>query len=288
VGYATIEDVLSGALAGGAFLLVLSAAKLLATSLTLGSGASGGIFSPSLYLGATLGAAYAVLLSRLFPGLAPSLPAFAVAGMAGMVGSATGAAMAGIVMTFEMTLDYNVIIPTTIAVAISYGVRKVLSDESIYTLKLVRRGHRVPAAFQTNFHHLKPATAMMETRVGSIDASTRIEKFARIASDPAAPPYFLVVDAGNVIGVTDKEAALRAWQEQERRLKVGEVVKNDYAAVEGGASFFSVLSTMGASNAAFVLVAGRTGGHKAANVKGVITSRELINSMIKDIELFSD
>ena len=73
-------------------LLLLLALKLLATSLTLGSGASGGIFSPALFLGATLGGAYGVLLQRLFPGMAISPPAFAVAGMAGMVGGSTGAA----------------------------------------------------------------------------------------------------------------------------------------------------------------------------------------------------
>jgi CIC family chloride channel protein len=119
VGYSTVQDILSGAETSRALLLLLLALKLLATSLTLGSGASGGIFSPALFLGATVGGAYGILLQQLFPGMAISPAAFAVAGMAGMVGGSTGAAMAAIVMIFEMTLDYRVIIPMTITVAIS-------------------------------------------------------------------------------------------------------------------------------------------------------------------------
>lgn len=288
VGYAAIEDVLNGTLISGGLLLILFAAKLLATSLTLGSGASGGIFSPALFLGATLGAAYAILLSNLFPGLPVSLPAFAVAGMAGMVGSATGAAMAGIVMIFEMTLDYNVIIPTTIAVAISYGVRKVFSDESIYTLKLVRRGRRVPAAFQTNFHHLKPATDLMETHFGNVTASTSIEEFARIVSDPAAPPYFLIVDADIVTGVADKMTAVQAWQKQAQGNTIGGIIKNNYTVVDKKASFFTVLSAMRSIRTTFVLVIDKPGDMTVNNVKGVIASPQLVDSMVEDIELFSD
>ncbi|MDD5236162.1 MAG: chloride channel protein, partial [Candidatus Omnitrophica bacterium] len=144
VGYATIQDILSSAFPAFYLLVILFVLKLIVTSLTLGSGGSGGIFSPSLFLGATVGAAYGIFIRHFIPGLAISPVAFAVAGMAGVVGGATGAAIAAIVMIFEMTLDYNVIIPMTITVAISYGVRKVLCKESIYTMKLARRGHRLP------------------------------------------------------------------------------------------------------------------------------------------------
>ena len=130
VGYAAVQDILSGQLSW--FLLALFGLKLLTTSLTLGSGASGGVFSPALFLGATLGGVYGLAMRQLFPGLAIDPAAFAVAGMAGMVCGSTGAAMAAIVMIFEMTLDYTVIIPMTITVALSHGVRTLLQPESIY------------------------------------------------------------------------------------------------------------------------------------------------------------
>jgi len=148
VGYSTVQDVLTGSLTQIYILLVLSGLKLLATSLTLGSGGSGGIFSPALYLGATLGGAYGIILNALFPGLGISPPAFAVAGMAGVVAGSTGAAVTAIVLVYEMTVDYSIILPMLVAVTLSYGVRRKLCRDSIYTLKLTRRGHRVPEAMR--------------------------------------------------------------------------------------------------------------------------------------------
>ncbi len=144
VGYAGIQDILTGTLTSFEILFLLFILKLAATSITLGSGGSGGIFSPSLFLGATIGGAYGMVLKHAFPGLSIDPAAFAVAGMAGMVGGATGAAIMAIIMIFEMTLDYNVIVPMVITVIAAYGTRKALSKESIYTLKLARRGHHVP------------------------------------------------------------------------------------------------------------------------------------------------
>jgi chloride channel protein, CIC family len=288
VGYSTIQDVLKGGITSGRFLLLLLALKLVGTSLTLGSGASGGIFSPSLYIGASLGGAYAVLLSNIVPSLRLNPPAFALAGMAGVVGGSTGAAMAGIVMTFEMTLDYNVIIPTTIAVAISYGVRKVLSEDSIYTLKLVRRGHRVPGAFQTNFHHLKPATAIMDTQLGTLPGSATVGEFARIAASPTAPAYFLVVSDGSVVGVVDRGMAVRELQEAEMRTTLQEIAKDNFIAISDASSFFDVLSAVRSTNLPFVLVVGGSSRATAHDVKGVITSRQLVGSIVEDMELFSD
>ncbi len=153
IGYSTIQDVLTGNLDTVLLLLLLFALKLLSVSLTLGSGASGGIFSPGLFMGATLGGAYGIIINMIFPTLGVSPPAFAVAGMAGVIGGSTGAAMTAIVMIFEMTRDYTVIIPMAITVAISFGIRKKLSDATIYTERLVRRGHFMPGDLQTVRRH---------------------------------------------------------------------------------------------------------------------------------------
>lgn len=161
VGYATIQDVLTGLHYPLLLLVLLFAAKLLATSVTLGSGASGGVFSPALFLGATSGAAWGVVLNHFFPGLQISPAAFAVAGMGGVVGGSTGAAMAAIVMIFEMTLDYTVIIPMTLTVAISYGVRRSLIKDSIYTRKLTLRGESVPEAMRADLQLARRAASIM-------------------------------------------------------------------------------------------------------------------------------
>jgi len=130
--------------------LLLFGAKLLATSLSLGSGSSGGIFSPSLFMGATLGGGFAGLVGTLLPGLPVSVPAFAMVGMGAMVGAGTGAAMTAIAAVFEMTRDYNIVLPMVLAVAVGLGVRRLLSRENIYTMKLFRRGHPIPKALHAN------------------------------------------------------------------------------------------------------------------------------------------
>ena len=161
VGYATIQDVLTSLQYPVFLLILLFAAKLLATSLTLGSGASGGVFSPALFLGATSGAVWGMALNHLFPALKISPAAFAVAGMGGVVGGSTGAAMAAIVMIFEMTLDYTVILPMTLTVAVSYGVRRSLIKDSIYTRKLTLRGESVPGTMRTDLQLTRRAASIM-------------------------------------------------------------------------------------------------------------------------------
>ena len=201
VGYATIQDVLTGGLSAFHVLLLLFVLKLLVTSLTLGSGASGGIFSPSLFMGATLGAAYGIALTWCFPAMDKSVAGFAIAGMAGVVGGATGAVMAAIVMIFEMTLDYNVIIPITITVALSYGVRKVLCPESIYTLKLTRRGHHIPSALHANFSHVKRVKDIMQSGITALPASSTLDAFAKTVLEHPKQSHFLVHDGDSHRGV---------------------------------------------------------------------------------------
>jgi chloride channel protein, CIC family len=131
VGYATIQEVLVGGLHAAPLLALLFGCKLVATLLSLGSGASGGIFSPSLFLGATLGAAFCGLAKMILPLPELSIPAFAIVGMAAMVGGATGAAMTAVTMIFEMTRDYDIVMPMIVSVAISIGIRRLLSRENI-------------------------------------------------------------------------------------------------------------------------------------------------------------
>ena len=88
-----------------------------------------------------------------------------------MVGGATGAAIAAIVMLFEMTRDYSIIIPLTITVVAAYGVRKILSRDSLYTLGLKRRGHPIPASLEAYFPEAREVQAEMEIDF-SIEANT--------------------------------------------------------------------------------------------------------------------
>ncbi len=169
VGYATIQAILGGQLAGAGLLALLFAGKLAATSTSLGSGSSGGVFSPSLYMGATLGGAFAGLLVQLLH-VPVNVPAFAMVGMGAMVGGGTGAAMTAVTMIFEMTRDYNIVLPMILAVGASLATRRLLSRENIYTLKLIRRGHPVPRGLHANMFLVQSAKDVMETDVPILPA----------------------------------------------------------------------------------------------------------------------
>jgi CIC family chloride channel protein len=289
VGYSTVQDVLSGTNSQLFLLLLLFVLKLLAVSLTLGSGASGGIFSPALYMGATLGGAYGIILGRLFPGLAISPPAFAVAGMAGMVGGSTGAVIAAIVMIFEMTLDYNVIIPMTIVVALSYGVRKTLSPESIYTLKLVRRGHYMPDALQTNLYFLRRAKELMDTQFRTVPAGTTLDVFTRqTLPKHKAISNFLVEDGARIVGLVTRDAALVTWEQSEKNITLGEIARKDYLLVAENATALQVLARMRSSQAFFALVVRNGESASAAEVEGLIMKERLTDSVAEATDLFSD
>ncbi|MGC8878403.1 MAG: chloride channel protein, partial [Anaerolineae bacterium] len=141
-GFATIQQALLGELPWG-LLLALVLLKPLATSLTLGSGNSGGVFAPSLFLGAALGGAFGHAVGQLTPGGTAGVGAFAAVGMAAVFAAAARAPLTAILIVFEMTDDYYLIVPLMAGVIVSYILAEHLHPESIYTLKLTRRGIRL-------------------------------------------------------------------------------------------------------------------------------------------------
>ncbi len=155
-------------------LVILVVLKIIATSLTLGSGGSGGIFAPSLFIGAMLGGALGSVAHLLFPSYVASSGAYALVGMAAVFAGAARAPITAIIMLFEMTRDYMIILPLMIAVVISVVISRSLSRESIYSLKLVRRG--------VDINQLYQASPLGEVTVGR--AMTR--------DFPTVPPTMLV------------------------------------------------------------------------------------------------
>ena len=139
VGYDSINLALHGSLGVG-LLLVLVFAKLGATSITLGSGGSGGVFAPSLFLGAMAGGFFGTLVHDLFPTVSASSGAYALVGMGAVVSGATHAPITAILIIFELTNDYKIILPLMISCIISSLLANKLHRESIYTLKLALRG----------------------------------------------------------------------------------------------------------------------------------------------------
>lgn len=143
VGYDTIGKILNGENLGIVLLLSVMAAKLVLTPVSIAGGFPGGVFAPSLVIGATLGGAFGQSVSQLFPQLNIIPAAFAMVGMAALLAGAVHAPLTAILLLFEMTRDYRIILPLMFAVVVSLLVSQRLQHDSVYTQSLTRKGIRL-------------------------------------------------------------------------------------------------------------------------------------------------
>jgi len=210
VGYDSIGDVLFGRLASEA-LVGLFIFKMLATVLTLGAGGSGGIFAPSLFMGAMLGSAFGQIVNHMFPTVTAPAGAYALVGMAAVFSGAAQAPVTAILIIFEMTGDYRIILPLMLATVISTLGSRILSRDSIYTLKLTRRGIHLEQGHDVDIMQGVTVGEAMSTEVDQIPLSLPLhqlaDKFARTHNHA-----FAVVDQSGdlagVVSIRDLELAL--------------------------------------------------------------------------------
>jgi CIC family chloride channel protein len=139
VGYPVLEKAVDGQYALG-FLLLLLIGKIIATSLTLSVGGSGGVFAPSLFMGAMLGSAFGQAAHGLVPSLTSPGGAYGIVGMGAVFAAASGAPATAVLIIFELTGDYTIILPLMVAIVVATVAARWLSADTIYTLKLRRRG----------------------------------------------------------------------------------------------------------------------------------------------------
>jgi len=233
VGYATVQAVFAGQISSFWLLGLLAICKALATSLSLGSGSSGGIFSPSLFMGATLGGGFAALLNAAGMPIQLSVPAFAMVGMGAMVGGGTGAVMTAVTMIFEMTRDYSIVMPMIVAVAMSIGARRLLSRETIYTLKLVRRGRSIPKARHANMFLVRSARDVMDADIQVLPADASFDDYLRQPEHAGRLRHVVVTDKkGHMYGVIRVNTGLRRGLEATHTgVTLGEVASRNFAVV---------------------------------------------------------
>jgi CIC family chloride channel protein len=291
VGYSTIQAIVTGGLSAAPFLALLFVGKLLATSISLGAGSSGGIFSPSLFMGATLGGAFAALLTLIAPGLPVSVASFAMVGMGAMVGGGTGAAMTAVTMIFEMTRDYGIVLPMILAVAASLGVRRLLSRENIYTLKLVRRGHPIPKALHANMFMVRSAKEVMTSDFVVVPAECGLDAFLRQPEHHGALRHVLVTRGNRIVGVVRINTGLRlGLAEVETGVTLGDVATRSFTLVREDAVAFDVIARLWRKGATMAIVVGRSDRHfrlpRPGDVKGVITKEHVADAVARSIQVY--
>jgi CIC family chloride channel protein len=284
VGYATVQTVLLGQSSPLIILPLLFLAKLAATSLSLGSGASGGIFSPSLFIGATLGGAFGLVVNAIHPLADASLANFAIVGMAAMVGGGTGAAMTAVTMIFEMTRDYSLVMPMIVAVALAIGVRRMLSRENIYTIKLVGRKHLIPKALHANMFLVRHAHEIMDKNVLVLPAEMGFDAFLRQPEHAGALKHVVVTKDDRIEGVLRVNTGLRRGLEDAfTGVTLGDVAQRDFILAHEDDIGFDVIEQLWRSRGTMAVVVAGEGAATAADVRGIISKEHVADSVAENI-----
>jgi CIC family chloride channel protein len=210
VGYPVLQNAVAGQIVLGLLLLLL-VGKMLATSLTIGIGGSGGVFAPSLFMGAMLGTAFGLVAQMLFHGAVAPAGAYGLVGMGAVFAGAARAPITAVIIIFELTGDYTIILPLMVAVVAAAGLSSLLTRDTIYTLKLRRRGIDILRSRSANLmRDLRVRDAMQPVPTPLLATASLDDMVGRFARrDVAALP---VVDVDGcyrgVVTAEDVETAL--------------------------------------------------------------------------------
>ena len=209
VGYDAIDDILAGELALGA-LVILLVAKLVIWWIALASGTSGGTLAPILLISGAFGGILGILAGDLAPGLGLSGGAFALVAMAATFGACTRATFASIVFLFELTRDYEIILPLMLASVVADLVAARFMDDSIMTEKLTRRGVRVGSDYEPDVLATTAVGEVMSTDVETLPMSATVGDASRRMTAGRHSAYPLVNPDGRCVGIITRSDLLRA------------------------------------------------------------------------------
>lgn len=182
-------------------LFMLIWIKMAATSITIGTGGSGGIFAPSLFIGAMTGGAFGSFLHSVFPAITASSGAYALVAMGGVVAGTTHAPITAIIILFELTGQYTIILPLMMTCILSTIIASSLKQGSIYTIKLLRRGVNLQTGREVGILQQLQVKDYMESFVVSIPESMPLAEIIETLKTQNAPYLHVVDSSGQLTGI---------------------------------------------------------------------------------------
>ena len=216
VGYDTISDILNTHLIFKMLILVMIF-KALVLVVTIGSGTSGGLLAPLFMASAAMGSAVAMIINHFIPGAGISPGAFALVAMGAVFGAASRATFTFIIFAFEITRDYNSILPLMLVAVIADGIAIAFGESSVMTEKLVRRGLKIHADYEPDVLRQISVGEAMVKDPPEIPATMLVRELAqRLAQhDPVLSRHqgvLIVDDAGKLKGIVTRGDLLRAME----------------------------------------------------------------------------
>ena len=268
-----IESSISGLII---FIISIMALKIIATSVSIGSGGSGGIFTPSLFIGAAIGAGMGLVLYDMdiigHPG------AFALVGMAAFVASTTRATLTAIVLLFEMTASYEIILPLMLSCVVADAVCYVFSENSIYTSKLARRGINIDLGAGQDLMRMIRVKEAMSNEVMTIKPDKPLEIALQMIEDTGHMSLPVVDDDGKLYGIITWTDIHTAALNHERHLTVRDYCVTDLITVNPEDTLDRALDCLGAREISHLPVVNK---RQKDTLIGIITKGDIIKAYNK-------
>jgi len=273
VGYGYVGDVLNGRMALN-LMILLVVLKLLAVTTSYASGNAGGIFGPALFIGAMLGGTVGTLAHRLLPSYTATPGAYALVGMGAVFAGIVRAPMTSVVMIFEMTQDYAVIVPLMISNLVSLFISSRLQRQPIYEALAVQDGIHLPTAETRQLHGQRQILRAMRPLTESLPVELTVRGALQRAHSSKFRSW-LVTDSSGVVGVISRVTLERAFT-QDADQQLGKIVSAlNFPHVHSDQSLDLALDRMGASQLDVLPVVSRANVHQ---LEGIVTLHDVLDS----------
>ncbi len=275
-GYEFIGSVLLGSHPW--YLLgILVVAKMVATSITLGSGMPGGLFAPCLFLGAVAGGAYGHLVEMIFPAAELSAGAYALVGMGAFLAAATHAPMTAIFLLFEITDSYEVIIPIMLACVIGTSIARHFNKDSLETAELSRLGIDLEAGKERNIMKGLAVGEVMSHRVETVPENMTLGNFAKFIEQTHHTNFPLVDELGELTGIISVQDFMGVVFEKELMdlVVIKELATKDVITVHAEEDLDTAMRKIGYRNIEQLPVVDRE-THR--QLYGIISRRDMVSA----------
>ena len=276
VGYDVISDTLAGEL-GAAALATMLIGKLVIWWIALGSGTSGGTLAPVLIIAASFGGLVAYAFGAAFPTVEIATGAFALVAMAATFGAATRATFASIIFVFEVTRDYDIILPLMLASVVATFVTSAAMQESLMTEKLSRRGLRVSTEYAVDVLRTTLVGDVMTTEVETLPTSATVGDLRGLFSHATHSAYPIVDGRGHVAGIVSRRDVL--YSEAGDEVPALDVASTDVVTVSTRQTARDALEQMIAGGFGHVPVV------DADRLVGIVTRTNLVRARVHEVEL---
>lgn len=279
IGFETM-DMLFGGQIVFAVIFALIFLKIIATSLTLGSGGSGGVFTPALFLGSMTGGAFGMVIHKIFPTITATYEGYAIVGMAAVFAGGSNAILTAIVLVFEMTGNYMIILPVMFACVISTSFYKFYMEDTIYTVKLKHRGIIIEQEMDVNQMKTIKVQDIMNTEVETVTEDLSLKKLSEKIIKTGHMAFPVVRDKNYLVGIVTHSDFDKIGENQHETLKVKDVMTTELFTAQPDERLEDVLiKTENEELSHFPVVNPK----KPEKIVGFFTKGDIIRAYIKKI-----